>query len=201
MTTPLDILTQDEVRALIDATSSRAPTGRRNRALLVALYRGGLRLTEALALGPGDVDLAEGRIRVAGRSEATARSIGVDLQAAALIGEWAQARATLGLADAAPFFCTLQGEPIKDAYIRALLPRLAAAAGVPKRVHASGLRAAHALELASEGFPLRVLQEHLGIESLAATQRYLERFRSVDAIRALQTREWSLGATPAQATQ
>jgi site-specific recombinase XerD len=193
MTAPLDILSPDEVRALMDATSRRALTGRRNRALIAALYRGGLRLSEALALLPAVLDLEAGTIRVTGRSAVTSRSIGVDSVAIALFSEWAHARAARGLDGNTPFFCTLRGEPIKDAYIRALLPRLAASAGVSKRVHASGLRASHALELAAEGFPLKVLQEHLGIESLAATQRYLERYRAVDSVLALQSREWRSG--------
>jgi site-specific recombinase XerD len=187
-----DILSPDEVRALISATSSRSATGRRNRALIVALYRGGLRLAEALALMPTDIDLEEGILDIAGRSVTSRRQIGLDPQARAVIVAWAADRTDLGLREDQPFFSTLRGEPIKDAYVRALLPRLAASAGITKRVHASGLRASHALELAAEGFPLRVVQEHLGIESLAAAQRYLERYRPVDAVRALQTRDWAL---------
>ena len=49
---PAEFLTADEVRALLRACSSRAPTGIRNRALIACLYRGGLRLAEALALSP-----------------------------------------------------------------------------------------------------------------------------------------------------
>lgn len=187
-----DILTPDEVRALISATSSRSATGRRNRALIVALYRGGLRLAEALTLMPSEVDLDEGLLQISGRSVTSRRTVGLDPQARGVIVAWAEDRQDLGLRDDQPFFSTLRGEPIKDAYVRALLPRLAASAGITKRVHASGLRASHALELAAEGFPLRVVQEHLGIESLAAAQRYLERYRPVDAVRALQTRDWAL---------
>ena len=36
---PAEILAPDEVRSLIQAASSRAPTGIRNRALIVTLYR------------------------------------------------------------------------------------------------------------------------------------------------------------------
>lgn len=49
---PAEILTEDEVRALLKSCSTRAPTGVRNSALIVALYRGGLRISEALALRP-----------------------------------------------------------------------------------------------------------------------------------------------------
>jgi site-specific recombinase XerD len=53
---PAEILTADEVRALITACSNRALTGIRNRALLVLLYRAGCRISEALRLLPKDLD-------------------------------------------------------------------------------------------------------------------------------------------------
>ena len=45
---PPEILTSAEVEALLHACSNRASTGIRNRALIAMLYRGGLRLGEAL---------------------------------------------------------------------------------------------------------------------------------------------------------
>jgi len=47
---PAEPLTVDEVRALTGGCSNRAPTGVRNVALIVTLYRGGLRISEALSL-------------------------------------------------------------------------------------------------------------------------------------------------------
>jgi site-specific recombinase XerD len=44
------------VEALRAACSRRAPTGIRNRALLAVLFRSGLRISEALALYPKDLD-------------------------------------------------------------------------------------------------------------------------------------------------
>ena len=55
---PPEILSEVEVRALIRACSNRAPTGIRNRALIAVMWRCGLRISEALALEPRDVDLA-----------------------------------------------------------------------------------------------------------------------------------------------
>jgi len=51
----------------------------------------------------------------------------------------------------APIFCTLQGGQIDTSYVRRLLPRLAARAGVDRRMHAHGLRHTHAAELARGG--------------------------------------------------
>jgi site-specific recombinase XerD len=46
---PAEVLTLAEVNALMRACSKRAPTGVRNRALIAVLYRGQLRIAEALA--------------------------------------------------------------------------------------------------------------------------------------------------------
>ncbi len=54
---PAEILSDAEVRQLLDACNCRSPTGVRNRTLIAVLYRGGLRINEALDLFPKDVDL------------------------------------------------------------------------------------------------------------------------------------------------
>ncbi len=61
---PAEILAPDEVRSLIQAASGRAPTGIRNRALIVMLYRGGLRISEALDLRLKDIHRQAGTVRV-----------------------------------------------------------------------------------------------------------------------------------------
>ena len=186
---PPELLTADDVRALLAACSTTAATGRRNRALLVVLYRAGLRLDEALALTPAGVDAAAGVLHVGHRG--TGRVAGIDPGALAIVEEWLKVRAGLGLAEDAPLFCTLAGGPLHPAYVRQLLPRLAAKAGIDKRVHASGLRHTHAAELAAEGLPVEVIQAQLGHESLASTDRYLKRIPPTDRLAALQRRRWS----------
>jgi integrase len=207
---PPELLTPDEVRALLAACSASAPTGVRNRALLVVLYRAGLRLDEALALTPVDidVDVAGGVVRVGQRGvghpretggvppttaagAAKERVVGIDTATLAIVDEWRSVRRSLGLTDDPPLFCTLSGGPLHPAYVRQLLPRLAEKAGIGKRVHAQGLRHTHAAELAAEGLPAEVIQAQLGHESLASTDRYLRRIPPVDRVGALQRRQWS----------
>jgi site-specific recombinase XerD len=55
-TFPVEVLTAQEVNALMRACSARTSSGLRNRALIAVLYRSGLRLAEALALEPKDVE-------------------------------------------------------------------------------------------------------------------------------------------------
>ena len=61
MRLPVEVLSPAEVRSLINACSNRAPKGIRNRALIAVLYRCGLRIGEALALMPKDLDEKAGR--------------------------------------------------------------------------------------------------------------------------------------------
>jgi integrase/recombinase XerD len=181
---PPELLTPDEVRALLQACSSSSATGVRNRALLVTLYRAGLRLDEALALLPADVDAGAGLLHVG------SRVAGIDTGALVIIGRWLEARAALRLPLSSPLFCTLNGGYLQPAYVRQLLPRLAEKAGINKRVHASGLRYTHAAELAAEGLPAELISAQLGHESLASTDRYLRRISSQDRVGALHRREW-----------
>ena len=56
----IDVLGPEEVASLLDSCSSNFRTGVRNRALIALLYGSGLRISEALALRPKDLDLSEG---------------------------------------------------------------------------------------------------------------------------------------------
>ena len=187
---PPELVTPGEVRALLAACSVTAPTGVRNRALVVTLYRAGLRLDEALALLPGDVDVDAGVMHVGHRTGGHAREAGMDTGAMAIVRQWRRMRAALGIGAGSPLFCTLSGGPIHPAYVRQLLPRLAQKAGIAKRVHAQGLRYTHAAELAAEGMPAELIQAQLGHETLASTDRFLRRLSSQERLGAIQRREW-----------
>lgn len=189
---PAELLSPEEVRALLRACSSRAPTGIRNRALIAVLYRGGLRISEALALRPKDVDQVAGTVAVLHGKGDQRRTVGMDPAAFGLIERWLDKRRALGLSARRPIFCTLRGEPIDSSYVRRLLPRLAARAGIEKRVHPHGLRHAHAAELAAEGVPVNVIQQQLGHGSLATTDRYLRHIAPRERVEAMQRREWAV---------
>jgi len=190
---PAEILTPDEARALIQACSNRSPTGIRNRALLVMMYRGGLRVSEALALRPKDIDSEEGTVTILHGKGDKRRMIGLDAGAFAVIERWIERRARLGFSGRDPLFCTLQGRQLHATYVRQLLPRLAKKAGIDKRVHPHGLRHTYAYELAvSEGRPLPVVQAALGHTSLMTTDRYVSHIAPVEVIETMRGRDWSL---------
>lgn len=188
-TYPAEVLTPDEVGRLFTACSSKAPTGIRNRALITVLYRTGLRVSEALALALKDIDRGACTVRVLHGKGDRSRVTGIDPHAFAAIDRWIDKRKDLGLARRSRLFCTLQGESIDSSYVRHLMKRLAAKAGIEKRVHAHGLRHTLAAELASEHLPVNVIQAQLGHGSLATTSRYLAHIRPQQLIDEMQRRE------------
>jgi site-specific recombinase XerD len=188
---PAEVLTAEEVRRLIGIGSGTSTTGIRNRALIALLYRTGLRLGEALALHPKDLDLTRGTVAVLHGKGGKPRTVGIDAGASTLLQEWLDARGQLRLGPRAPLLCTREGHPLQPSYVRALLPRLAVQAGITKRVHPHGLRHTHAAELALEGFPLNLIQQQLGHSSLATTDRYLAHIAPAQLVRAIRVRSWN----------
>ncbi len=187
---PPEILTDAEVCRLLDACDDRQPTGIRNRALIAILYRGGLRINEALDLFPKDIDLEAGSIRVLNGKGGRARTLGIDPAAGAFVERWLEVRSGLGMNGTYPVFCTLAGGRMGDAYVRVLLPRLGRRAGIEKRVHAHGFRHTHAAQLRVEGVDIGIISKQLGHRSIATTARYLDHIAPQQVIEAMRTRVW-----------
>lgn len=188
---PPQILTRDEAQALVRSSSPRSPTGARNRAIIVLLLRSGLRLAEALALVPADVDVNEGSIRVLHGKGDRSRVVGVDPGAAAVISAWIARRQALGIGPRRRLFCTLDGQPLHPQYVRAMIARLGERAGIAKRVHPHGLRHTHASQLADELWPLNRIQLQLGHSNLATTSRYVAHINPTELLAAARAREWT----------
>ncbi len=191
---PVETLTTEEVDKLLAACNPKAPSGVRNRALIAVLYRAGLRIGEALALKPKDLDEKAGTVRVLHGKGDRARTAGMDKAGFAFVSLWLLVRRRLGIRDASPLFCQItkgrRGLAISDQYVRHLLPRLAARAGIGKRVHAHGLRHTHASELRAEGKDMGVISRQLGHSSIATTARYLDHVAPQAVIDAARTRRW-----------
>jgi site-specific recombinase XerD len=186
---PAEPLTPAEADALIAASSATSRTGIRNRALLTVMYRGGLRVAEVLALKVSDIDPGRGTIRVLHGKGNRARTVGLDPGAMAVVQRWADARRAAGIRGGT-LFCTLAGGKASDKYVRALLGRLAARAGVEKRVHPHGFRHTHAVELVAEGVPVNVISRQLGHANSSVTARYLDHVAPAAVIETMQRRRW-----------
>ena len=186
------LLSEHEVARLLLAASERAPTGVRNRAMIALLYCAGVRLEEALALRRQDVDLEGGALVVRGRRARTAHLFA---SAAPYLEAWLAVRAELDLGARAPLLCTLRGEPLEPAYVRAMLARLGRRAVLRKRVHAHGLRHAFTVRAARAGADRGELARQLGhggARSLARVLRAHGIARAAEGGTPMATLSWSI---------
>lgn len=190
-TFPAEPLTRSEVEALIDQCSNVSRIGVRNRALIIVLWRAGLRISEALSLRGSDIDLQRRTVRVLHGKGNKARTAHLDAGAMAQVARWMDARKAAGIRNG-PLFCTLDGGRLNDRYVRPLLARLAEKAGIDKRVTPHGLRHTHAVELVHEGVPLNVISKQLGHSSSAVTSRYLDHVAPADVAAAIGRRKWEM---------
>lgn len=187
---PPEVLTDTEVRALLDTCGRYTKTGLRHRAMLALLYRAGLRISEALSLRPHDVDLAAGTVRVRFGKGGYDRVAGLDAGAATIVGEWMAVRMAMPLEATAPLLCSSSGRAVTTAYIRRLLPVLGRKAKIPKRVHAHGFRHTHAAQLRAEGVDVAIISKQLGHRSILTTIRYLDHINPVAVVQAMRGRVW-----------
>jgi len=133
-----------EARAILDATAPDATIG----PIIALLLGSGLRIGEALALDWGDIDFAEGTVRV--REGKTPRSRRVAPVTAAALEALRPARQLAG-----PVFA------ISANRVRVRFARLLVAANVPPR-HLHELRHGHATLLLATGTDMRVIADQLG---------------------------------------
>jgi integrase len=195
---PPEPLSPREVLALLEQCGSGS-CGKRDRALIVLMWRTGLRVGEVLALYPKDIDLDAGRVAVLHGKGDRARVVGLDPMACSIVREWMAERRWLGLKGTSPVFCVVSrptiGKPMHSAYVRNKLKELGARAGIEKRVHPHGLRHTHAFELAGEKVDLRLVRRQLGHSNLAITARYVEHLNPFEVVDAIRARPWP-GAAP-----
>jgi site-specific recombinase XerD len=187
---PAEVLTDAEVRALLDACPGTSATGIRNRALIAILYRAGLRISEALDLYPKDVDPDRGAIRVLHGKGDKARVVGIDRGPLVILERWLDVRVCCGHCGARTIFCTASGERLTTGYVRRWLPTLGRRAGLAKRVHAHGLRHTHAAQLREEGVDIGIISKQLGHASISTTAHYLDHIAPWAVVDQIAGRSW-----------
>lgn len=195
-TFPAEVLTREEVQRLLAATGG-GYAGARDRALYTLLYRTGLRIAEALALLPKDIDLEHGRATVLHGKGNKRRVVGLDAATTAELERWLSKRAELGVGRQAPVFCVISkptvGKPLYASCVREQMRDCARRAGIEKRVHPHGLRHTFAAELAKEGVRINVISKLLGHSNSAITAHYIDHISPEDALDVARAREWSAG--------
>ena len=153
------------------------------------LWRSGLRIAEALALGEADLDERRGALLVRHGKGGKRREVGTDEWG------WEQLRPWLSQRERLPvgrLFCVIEGRPVdgrghpaRSAPICADSPSRPACA---RRFAPHQLRHAHAVEMAREGVPLNVIQRQLGHTDLGVTSVYLQGIDNAEIVNTIHAR-------------
>src|SRR5215207_6382837 len=163
--------------------------GWRVRAVIVVLWRAGLRICEALALTEHDLDPRRGSLLVRRGKGGRRREVGMDDWAWEQLEPWLTARVELPIGS---LFCVVngptRGRPWSASAARSDLRHVARQAGVRRRFAPHQLRHAHAVEMAREGVPLIVIQRQLGHTNLGITSIYLQGIDNTEIIDTVHAR-------------
>src|SRR5437588_4139217 len=184
---PADPPTVDEIVAVM-RQAGRTRQGHRLNALIVVLWRAGLRIHEALSLLETDLDQRRGSILVRHGKNDRRREVGMDAWAWSALEPWLADRVELPVG---PLFCVIvgptRGRTWSASAARIEMHQVALTAGVRRRVAPHQLRHAHAVEL-HEGIPLPLIQRQLGHSHLSTTGTYLQGIDSEEIISTVYAR-------------
>jgi integrase/recombinase XerD len=166
-------LSPGEAERLVEAAKGTTPRALRDRALVELLYGAGLRVSEAVGLERGAVDLEARLVRTVGKGDKE-RVVPIGRQAVDALRRYAaRGRPFLDRRHQPELFLNAQGGPLTRAGAFLILRRLAVSAGLdPARVHPHLLRHSFATHLLEGGADLRSVQEMLGHADLATTELY-----------------------------
>ncbi|EJX03997.1 integrase/recombinase XerD [gut metagenome] len=169
-----EVLTVEEIDAIINAIDLSKHEGQRNRAILETLYSCGLRVSELCELKISDLYLQEGFIKVQGKGNKQ-RLVPISPRAIKEITNWFQDRNTNWRIrkDFEDYvFLARWGKNISRIMVFHLIKELAEKAGITKNISPHTFRHSFATHLLEGGANLRAIQCMLGHESIATTEIY-----------------------------
>jgi len=169
-------LGEEEAAAIVSQPEGDSFAAIRDRAILELLYASGLRVSELTGLNDDQLELDQQTVRVIGKGRKE-RIVLFGSYAEQRLREYLQARGKLGFqrndeAGRVPVFVSVRGQRLSSRDIQRLVARLRLGMKTTRRVTPHTLRHSFATHLLERGADLRVIQELLGHESLATTQKY-----------------------------
>jgi integrase/recombinase XerD len=167
-----EVLSVEEVTAIIEGVDTRTWQGVRDRAILEILYGCGLRVSEVCALRISNVYETEGFVRIIGKGDKE-RLVPIGGAAVEAYGQWLSMRPeAFSPAYDDYVFLNRFGKPLSRVSVFNMVKKAAMLAGVSKEISPHTFRHSFATHLIENGADLRVVQEMLGHESILTTEIY-----------------------------
>lgn len=167
-----DVLSVEEIDAIIGTVDTNSWNGLRDRAILEVLYGCGLRVSEASTLQLSDIFFDDGFVRVIGKGDKQ-RIVPLGEMAADAIRAYLPVRPDpTDPKTSETLFLNKFGKPISRISIFNMVKKQALMAGVSKEISPHSFRHSFATHLIENGADLRAVQEMLGHESILTTEIY-----------------------------
>ena len=167
-----DVLSTEEIDAIIRSTDDSTWQGRRDKAILETLYGCGLRVSEAVELKISDLYLDEGFIKVRGKGDKE-RLIPIGELASDAIVAYMEGRPAPAEAAADDIlFLNRFGKRLSRISMFKMVKKQALLVDIRKEISPHTFRHSFATHMLENGADLRVVQELLGHESIVTTEIY-----------------------------
>ena len=169
-----EVLSVQEVDAMLAAIDPAAQHAVRNRAIIEVLFSCGLRVSELVTLEISRINLQLGFLTVTGKGSKE-RMVPLSPSAIYEIEQWMQERTRYPVkaGHEGYLFLNRSGRALTRVMVFYIVRDLAAAAGIRKTISPHTLRHSFATALLEGGANLRAIQQMLGHESIATTEIYL----------------------------
>lgn len=169
-----DVLTVEEIDAMMQAIDMSKAEGRRNKAIIAVLYACGLRVSELTGLRLSGLFLDEGFVRVIGKGDKE-RLVPIGQEAVRLLSHYirydrTQLSVQAGCEDVV--FLNRRGGRLSREMVFMMIRQTAGLAGMTKPVSPHSFRHSFATHLVEGGADLRAVQEMLGHASITTTEIY-----------------------------
>jgi len=169
-----DVLSQDEIDALLRQPNVAEDLGKRDRAILETMYATGMRVSELITLKQSGLHAEEQFVRVFGKGSKE-RLIPIGRSALHWINLYIQTvRGKLSRHGSGQdaLFLNSRGTPMSRMSIWNIVRANALKSGIRKAVHPHTFRHSFATHLLEGGADLRAVQEMLGHSDISTTQIY-----------------------------
>ena len=166
-------LSENEMAHLLEIPGTAGPLNIRDKAILELLYATGIRVSELVSLDCEDVNFSERLIRVKGKGRKE-RLVPFGSAALNILLLYHRRRRLInkGRVDARALFLNRTGTRLTSRSVQRMVDKYIKKTAIERKISPHSLRHSFATHLLGRGADLRVIQELLGHESLATTQKY-----------------------------
>ena len=168
-----EVLTVEEINAIVDVIDLSTPEGQRNRAMIEMMYGSGLRVSELIEVKLSNIDLEHSFMKVDGKGSKQ-RLVPLSEESETQMKLWLLIRNEMVIRKGFEDYLFLNRRAAKLTRVMTftIVKQLAQLAGIKKNISPHTFRHSFATHLLEGGANLRVIQQLLGHESIMTTEIY-----------------------------